>query len=260
MNEAKKEFTILDLTGTDARIMYVLPKKQPQSTEDLIKAVEVTKHTFLYRRLPVLKGLKIVKEIAGEWALTSYPLDEKPWRPKPGDVKLCLKALMGRETEEVRNGFLWDLGSILDSGYWDLQLEDFFTKALNHPEDFKKEIEELLRARLNRPEEIDVFLKSKRERLYDLAKRPSEICSRAFGAFLDVSEGREVLDKLEAALEGEEAEAVIAAAQHYHRSLYDKYGLEFMRILHKALKHERGSVREIAVETMKEIARRRRAL
>jgi hypothetical protein len=61
-------------------------------------------------------------------------------------------------------------------------------------------------------------------------------------------------------LEGEEAETVLDAAQYHHRSLYEEFGLEFTRILHEALKHERGSVREIAVETMKEIARNRKAL
>jgi len=188
------------------------------------------------------------------------PEEEKPWQPQPEEIKLCLEALVAKETEEVRDGFLWDLGSILDSGYWDLQLEAFFTEAFNNPEDFEGEIKELLRARLNKPEKIDVFLKSKREKLYDLAKRPSGISSRAFGAFIDVSEGREVLDKLDAALEGEEAETVFAAAQYHHRSLYEEFGLEFTRILHEALKHERGSVRKIAVETMKEIARNRKAL
>ena len=61
-------------------------------------------------------------------------------------------------------------------------------------------------------------------------------------------------------MEGEEVETVIAAAHYHHRRLYERFGLEFTRILHKALKHERGSVREIAVNIMKEIASNRKAL
>jgi hypothetical protein len=77
MDEVKK-LTTSDLTGIDAKIMFSLIEKQPQTTEELIGNAGVTKKTFKYRRLPVLKGLGIVKEVPGGWALKYYiSLDEK---------------------------------------------------------------------------------------------------------------------------------------------------------------------------------------
>lgn len=186
------------------------------------------------------------------------PEEEKPWQPQPDEVKLCLEALEARETEETRKAFLSDLRSILKSGYWDDQLKDFFTKALSHPENVEKEIQELLQAQPKNPEKIEAFFKSKRERIYDLVRRPSDLSSVAFRVFVDVSEGKEVLDKMEAALEGEEAETVITAAHSYGWPLYEKFGVDFKRLLLKALKHEREPVRCRALEIMKTISQSRR--
>ena len=185
------------------------------------------------------------------------PEEEKPWQPQPDEVQLCLEALEDRETEETRNAFLSDLRSILKSGYWDDQLKDFFTKALSHPENVEKEIQELLQAQPKNPEKIEAFFKSKRERIYDLVRRPSDLSSVAFRVYVNVSEEKEVLNKMEAALEGEEAETVITAAHNYGWPLYEKFGLDFKRLLLKALKHEREPVRRRALEIMKTISQSR---
>jgi len=77
MKSTNNEPTILNLTDTDARIMYSLMKKQPQPEEELIKNVGTTKKTFEYRRIPVLKALGIVKKVSRGWALKNYnPLEE----------------------------------------------------------------------------------------------------------------------------------------------------------------------------------------
>jgi len=185
------------------------------------------------------------------------PEEEEPWQPQPDEVKLCLDALKASDTREMREAFLSDLRSMLNSGYWDLQLEAFFDKALGHPDDVEREIMELLNAQPKNREEIEAFLRREKERIYDLVKRPGDISSAAFRMYVDVSKGKEVLDKIEADLQGENAEMVIKAVHGYGWPLYEKFGLDFKKFLFKALKHEKEPVRSLALEIMKTISQSR---
>lgn len=185
------------------------------------------------------------------------PEEEEPWQPQPDEVKFCLEALETRETTEMREAFLSDLRSILNSGYWDPQLEVFFTAALSHPDDVEREIMGLLTAHPKDPENIEAFFKREKERIYDLVKISGDISSAAFRVYVDVGEGKEVLDKIEADLDGENAETVITAVHGYGWPLYDKFGLDFKRLLFKALKHERESVRSLALKIMETISQSR---
>lgn len=183
---------------------------------------------------------------------------EKPWLPQPGEIKLCIEALENGGSKETRIAFLSELGSILGSGYWDDILEGFFIKALDEPERYDGEIEKLLRAQPRNNKMIELFFKSKRNKIYDLVKSSGRLSSLALRIFVDVSKEREALDKMEEGLKGEEAERVLSAAKDYGRSLYEKFGLDFKIFLHKALEHESEAIRESALALMKEISSSRR--
>jgi len=199
-----------------------------------------------------------IKDLVHSIIVAAKPEEEEPWQPQPDEVKLCLDALKASDTREMREAFLSDLRSMLNSGYWDLQLEAFFDKALRHPDDVEREIMELLNAHPKDPEKIKAFLKHEKEKIYDLVKRPGDISSAAFRVYVDVSRGKEVLEKIEADLQGENAEMVIKAVHGYGWPLYEKFGLDFKKFLFKALKHEKEPVRNVALEIMKTISQSRR--
>lgn len=207
---------------------------------------------FKYVRLsdPVRDILKNTIEVSVE--------EEKPWLPQPGEIKLCIETLESGGSKETRIAFLSELGSILGSGYWDDLLEGFFIKALDEPERYDGEIEKLLRAQPRNTKMIELFFRAKRNKIYDLVKSSGRLSSLALRIFVDVSKGREALDKMEEGLKGEEAERVLSAAKDYGRSLYEKFGLDFKMFLHKALEHESETIRESALALMKEISSSRR--
>ena len=179
--------------------------------------------------------------------------EEKLWMPEPEEVRLCLEALEARETKEMYEAFLSDLGSILKSGYWDAQLKKYFTKALSDPMNFEKDIMKLLQAQPENSDKINAYLKTVREEIYYLVNKSDELRSLAFRVYVDVSEDKEVLDKIDMALDGEDAENIILAVHGYCKTMYKKYGVDFKRLLLKALKHEREIVKSQALEIMKMI-------
>jgi len=217
----------------------------------------------LYKNGVILKQDKKIKipskiqDLIHSIIESAKPEEEEPWLPQPDEVKLCLEALEAGDTTEMREAFLSDLRSMLNSGYWDLQLEAFFDKALSHADDVEKEIMEFLNAHPKNPEKIEAFFKREKERIYDLVKRPGDISSAAFRVYVDVCKEKEVLDKIEADLEGEKAEMVIKAVHGYGWPLYEKFGLDFKKFLYKALKHEKEPVRSLALEIMKTISQSR---
>ena len=179
--------------------------------------------------------------------------EEKLWMPEPEEVGLCLEALEARETKEMYEAFLSDLGSILKSGYWDARLKKYFTKALSDPMNFEKDIMKLLQAQPENSDKINAYLKTVREEIYYLVNKSDELRSLAFRVYVDVSEDKEVLDKIDMALDGEDAENIIFAVHGYCKAMYKKYGVDFKRLLLKALKHEREIVKSQALEIMKMI-------
>jgi hypothetical protein len=178
---------------------------------------------------------------------------EMPWQPQSGEVKLCIEALEAKDTEEMHKANLSELISILNSGYWDKQLDRFFSKALDSSEVYEEEIERLLRADPRNREKIELFFKNNRNKIYDLIKSSGRLCSLALRIFVDVSEGREALDRMEEELKGEGADRVLMAAQVCGRKLYEKFNLDFKRFLHSALRHESEIVKESALNIMNEI-------
>jgi hypothetical protein len=181
-------------------------------------------------------------------------LEEKPWQPQSGEVKLCIEALEAKDTGEIHTAYLSVLRSILNSGYWDKQLEDFFNSALDSPAGHEEEIDRLLRAEPRNPEGRELFFKGKKDKIYDLVKSSGRFGSLALRIFVDVSEGREALDRMEEDLEGEGAERVLMAAKGCGRKLYEKFGLNFKIFLHKALGHESKIIKQYALDLMNEIS------
>ena len=239
-------------------------QKEQSNTSTLVSRldkrglIETRKEEREGRPFKYIKLSSPVRRVINSILEASKPEEKGAWQPQPGEVKLCLEALEARETEESHSAFLSELGAILSSGYWDSKLDDFFIKTLSHPERYKGEIKELLQADPKNSEKREAFFKRERERIYDLVRRPSKLSSLAFKVFVDVSEGKEALDRMEEALKGEEAETVITAAHGYSRTLYDKFGLDFKRFLRKTLKHERKPVRSQARDIMNLISKSRR--
>lgn len=181
------------------------------------------------------------------------PKDEKPWQPQPGEVKLCIEVLEAKDNEETTKAFLSELRSILNSGYWDNQLEDYFSKALDSPERYEEEIDRLLRADPKNSERIELFFKNESDKIYDLVESSGRLSLLALRIFVDVSEGKKALERMEEDLKGEGAERVLMAAQGCGRKLYEKFKLDFKKFLRKALGHESETVKELALDLMKEI-------
>jgi len=236
--------------------------KDVSNTSTILK--RLIKRGLLKQRLQERKGrplkyISLSSDVKG--IIRSIVEAMKPvkgaWQPQPDEVKFCLEALETKDTKEMREAFLSDLRSILSSGYWDLQLDVFFNEALGHPDDVEREIMELLNAHPKNSEKIETFFRREKERIYDLVRRPDDISLAAFRVYVDVGEGNEVLDKIEADLEGENAEMVIKAVHGYGWPLYEKFGLDFKKFLFKALKHEKEPVRSLALEIMKTISKSR---
>lgn len=200
-----------------------------------------------------IKLSSAAQEIVYAIVEAARPEEKKPWQPQSGEVKLCIEVLEAKHNEETNKAFLPELRSILNSGHWDNQLEDFFSKALDSPERYEEEIDRLLRADPRNRERIELFFKNKRDKIYDLVKSSGRLSSLALRIFVDVSEGREALDRMEDDLKGEGAERVLMAAQGCGRKLYEKFKLDFKRFLRKALGHESEKVKEFALDLMNEI-------
>lgn len=179
--------------------------------------------------------------------------EEMLWQPQPEEVKLCIEVLEAKDNEETTKAFLSELRSILNSGYWDNQLEDYFSKALDSPERYEEEIDRLLRADPRNRERIELFFKNESDKIYDLVESSGRLSSLALRIFVDVSEGKKALERMEEDLKGEGAERVLMAAQGCGRKLYEKFKLDFKKFLRKALGHESETVKELALDLMKEI-------
>lgn len=237
----------------------IILKKRPNNVSALITKLEgfglvqtwneerTGGRAFKYVRLsdPVRNILKTMIEVKEN--------KEKPWLPQSREVKFCIEVLKKKGSKETHIAFLTELGSILSSGYWDEQLKEFFIDALDDPERYEGEIEKLLRAQPRNTKMIELFCKTKRNKIYDLVKSSGRLSSLALRKFIDVSKEREALDKMEEGLKGEEAERVLSAAKDYGQNLYKKFGLDFKMFLHMALEHESEAIRESALELMKEI-------
>ena len=193
------------------------------------------------------------QEIVYAFVEATRPEDEKPWQPQPEEVKLCIDALKAKSNEKMNAAFLSELGSTLNSGYWDKQLTVFFISALDSPAGHEEEIDRLLRADPRNRENIELFLKNNKDKIYDLVQSSGRNCMLALRIFVDVSDGREALDKMEEDLKGEGAERVLMAAKGYGRKLYEKFNLDFKKFLHKALEQENEIVKHAALNLMNEI-------
>jgi len=192
----------------------------------------------------------------GRYAWIDYDVPSETttfWQPQPEEVKQCIEALEAKDTEETHKAFLSELRSILNSGYWDNQLEAFLIKILDNPEAHEEEIDRLLRAEPRNRERIELFFKSNRDKIYDLVKSSDALSSTALSIFVDISDSKEDLKMIEEALEGEGAERVLMAAQGYGWKLYKKFNLDFKKFLQKALRHESEIVRQCALNLMSEI-------
>ena len=180
------------------------------------------------------------------------PEEEKPWLPQQGDINLCISFLEDPENEKIREAFLFDLGDILKSGYWDNKLGSFFSKALENSERYGKEIDVLLQARPRNQENIEVFFKKKKDKIFDLVKSSDRHSILALSIFVDASDEGKVIDMMEKGLEEEGAERIIIAAHGCGQKLYEKFGLDFKKFLSKALVHESEKVKNFAVAIMRE--------
>ena len=187
------------------------------------------------------------------------------WWPQEEEVDLCLDTLNTGKTKEVLNAFTGELVAILYSGYWGEKLEKFFSEKLNDPKNHLREIGVLLRSQPRDPKGIEAFLKGRQEKIYELIKNP-ELGSSALGSFVNVNDGKEIIDKFESdlygkkdlngklgALDVEKAVILLKAAEDYGRELNGKLGSELKVFLRKLLEHESKSVRSRALDLMHKI-------
>ena len=175
------------------------------------------------------------------------------WQPQLEDFTRCIKGLDAKANPETRKAYLPFLKNILRSGRWVNKLGDFLFMALNNLKEYEEVIDRLLHASPKNRENIERFFKSNRDKIFDLVKSSDRLGSQALSISVDVFEGREVLDKLEEALEGEGAERVLKAVQGYGWKLHGKFKKDFRDFLQKALDHESEKVRQIASNIMREI-------
>lgn len=246
-----KEYTVSELA--------VILKKRQSNTSRLVNSlsklglVETWKEKRSGRPYKHVKLSGPVREVM-ENILEVAKTKGEIWRPQPSEVELCLKALEVRGSKETHIAFLSELESILNSGYWDSRLEKFFDRALDNPERYGWELNKLLRDLPKKSGEAYLFFRKEKDKIYSLVKSSGRLSSLALSLFVDISEGKEILDKMEVSLKGEDPERVLAAAQDHGRKLYKKFGVDFKVFLYKALEHKSEPVRQSALSLMKEIS------
>jgi len=206
-------------------------------------------------KLGVLQGVfKKLEDDRYAWIDDKIPSETTTlWQPQSGEVTFCIEGLEAKDNPERHKANLPVLKTILHSGQWVKELDDFLCKALNNPEEYEEVIDRLLHAVPRNRENIELFFKSKRDKIYDLIKSSDRLGSKALSISVDISEGKEVLVWMEEALEGEEAERVLKAALGYGGKLYEKFNFDFKKFLQKALGHENEKVKQYASILISEI-------
>lgn len=170
---------------------------------------------------------------------------KKPkWKPTPGEVALFLKALRDKENQEIVQAAGIELSSALKYGYWDSQLESYFTSAINDPTHYSEEIKRLLRSALHENKGLIDFLSRNKDLLFELVSQEIE-APIAMEIYLKLS-GDEALKKLSDALKGGSAVNVMDALRLNSMLFYQKFGLKAKQLLYKALKHSDKEIRELA--------------
>jgi DNA-binding MarR family transcriptional regulator len=195
----------------------------------------------------------------GRHIASSFVEPERPeWTPSPEEVRLCIEALKKGTFEELKDASGKELKKILESGYWDGQIEAFLSEILEKHEPKLVELETLYCLPDLKQAQAQAFFKRKKKRLLEMVVwEPPENpflythSHNLLAAYLNVEEKaidgiREFLKSLDE----KKAERMAKAIRNNSRDLYKKYGVNAKKLLYELLEHPDKEIREMAHDAL----------
>jgi len=272
-------FSILEALYPDEKYTWKeLNKKISMDKGNLSRRLQNLDDAGLIERETV-KGVKLIKLTVKAQpivqaiiqAARKKPLE--PWMPTSEEVAMLVKAFQAKQYKlQSAKALQNELKATLKSGYWDQQFEVFFDKALEKPEWFNHQIEQLISCS-DYNVEAKEYLKQNVDKLFSLILNGMLF---AFPPYIELSgekglqQIREVLSKKkfgtvklskDKPIRGrgilpspQRIQNLMKALAVYANLFYEKHGVEAKKVLYDVLFNDSIEIREFASKALKTIA------